>query len=112
MTLAGLAYSALRAGSSDLFDTGASSNPTGGGSGDTVALVGQGGCDSDEELAAGASAEAFPAGPVSYSYSWFHARFAAASMYLCMMLAGWGGVRAAMKVEVGAAWTRDGGACG
>ena len=91
MTLAGLAYSALRAGSSDLFDTGASSNPIGGGSGDTVALVGQDGCDSDEELAAGASAEAFPAGPVSYSYSWFHAMFAAASMYLCMMLAGWGG---------------------
>ena len=65
MTLAGLAYSALRAGSSDLFDTGARSNPTGGGSSDTVALVGQDGCDSDEELAAGASAEAFPAGPVS-----------------------------------------------
>ena len=32
--------------------------------------------------------------------------FAAASMYLCMMLAGWGGGEEAMKMEDGAAWTR------
>jgi|Transcript_9089 hypothetical protein len=114
-TLGAVVWSALRAGSNTaLFST---SSPT------AAALVEQPlietGSDSgdrsaagDEEEAGGKAMDEFE--PVSYNYSFFHFIFSLASMYLGMLLTGWGvGVEeqdvidvgwASVWVKVGALW--------
>ena len=68
-----------------------------GGGGDAEA----GGNDSDDDNAV--TAKTYPSGPVSYSYSFFHFIFALASMYLAMLMTGWGmhNVEDAEEVDVG-----------
>lgn len=86
LTLLSVVYSALRAGSSDFFG-GISDDDGGGGGADFALLSGaelSGGAesgegDADDEILA---AKAYPSGPVTYSYSFFHFIFALASMYL------------------------------
>lgn len=107
LTLLSVTYSALRAGSSDFFggvadgDADAASDfallsgaeMRGGDAGDC-------GNDSDDE---GVTSKVYPSGPVSYSYSFFHFIFALASMYLAMVMTGWGtrNVEDAEEVDVG-----------
>jgi len=107
LTLLSVVYSALRAGSSDFF--GGISNDAEGAS-DLILLGGaemrggvdaeNAGDDSDDDTAAG---KAYPSGPVSYSYSFFHFIFALASMYLAMLMTGWGmhDTEDAEEVDVG-----------
>ena len=98
LTLASVAYSAVRAGSSDFFG-----GTLGDGDGDGssyAALSGAemgGGTDADaadadsEDDVGGAAS--YPSGPVSYSYSFFHFIFALASMFLAMLMTGVGAGR-------------------
>lgn len=59
------------------------------------------GNESDDDTAAGKS---YPSGPVTYSYSFFHFIFALASMYLAMLMTGWGTHDAEDAEEVGVGW--------
>ena len=56
--------------------------------------AGEGGASSEQppgsSVEDGLAAREFPSGPVSYSYSFFHAAFAMASGYLAMVLTEWG----------------------
>ena len=56
--------------------------------------------DSDDDVNGAAS---YPSGPVSYSYSFFHFIFALASMFLAMLMTGWGrdDYKGAERVDVG-----------
>ena len=106
LTLASVAYSAVRAGSSDFFGGG----QLGDGDGDYAALSGAemgggtdadaGDADSEDDVGGAAS---YPNGPVSYSYSFFHFIFALASMFLAMLMTGWGrdDYKGAERVDVG-----------
>ena len=107
LTLASVAYSAVRAGSSDFFggvnnigdedeDYAALSGAEMGGGTDADA----GDADSEDDVGGAAS---YPSGPVSYSYSFFHFVFALASMFLAMLMTGWGrdDYKGAERVDVG-----------
>ena len=113
LTLLSVVYSALRAGSSDFFG-GMSDDGAGGGASDFALLSGaemSGGGDAEAGGGRGADSDeddtlagkTYPSGPVSYSYSFFHFIFALASMYLAMLMTGWGlhNVEDAEEVDVG-----------
>ena len=59
-----------------------------------------GDADSEDDVGGAAS---YPSGPVSYSYSFFHFIFALASMFLAMLMTGWGrdDYKGAERVDVG-----------
>ena len=99
LTLASVAYGALRAGSADFFGgvDGDGDDGDGDGGVDASALLGGGGggggSDSDDEENGGVGARgkaSYPSGPVSYNYAFFHFIFALASAYLAMLMTGWG----------------------
>ena len=114
LTLLSVVYSALRAGSSDFFGGISDDGGGNGGASDFALLSGaemggggdaEGGggnvSDDDNDTLTGKS---YPSGPVSYSYSFFHFIFALASMYLAMLMTGWGLRNAEDAEEVDVGW--------
>ena len=107
-TLAAVVWSALRAGSNTaLFSTSADTSeaaiPTG------EPLLDRSG--DDEESAGGEDRAMDEFEPVAYNYSFFHLIFALASMYIGMLMTGWGtGVEEKEMIDVGWAsvWVKIG----
>jgi hypothetical protein len=97
LTTLGLCYSAARAGSSEFFPDDRAGEDLGGAYAELEARggrgAGEGGASEQppgSSMEDGLAAREFPSGPVSYSYSFFHAAFAMASGYLAMVLTEWG----------------------
>eukprot|EP00873_Tetraselmis_striata_P044677 jgi/Tetstr1/464941/TSEL_009675.t1 len=107
-TLAAVVWSALRAGSNTaLFST---STPTAAVVEQPLIETGSNGSEAaGDEEDGGKAMDEFE--PVSYNYSFFHFIFSLASMYLGMLLTGWGvGVEAKDQIDVGWAsvWVKIG----
>ncbi|KAG2425224.1 hypothetical protein HYH02_015051 [Chlamydomonas schloesseri] len=135
VTLASVVYAAFRAGSNTSLFTLDGSEDGEGGSAQRQALLadvegtGSAGLDGVPDVAeatreavtggapkpdAAAAARAEALAPVSYNYSFFHLIFALASMYIAMLMTGWGSVAqdkdridvgwASVWVKLGAQW--------
>ena len=114
LTLLSVAYSALRCGSADFFGDAGDGDDLGTASLLDAAGDGDGAAGDGDEADVGGAGAAFPAGPVRYSYSFFHGIFALASAYLGMLLTGWGARGDGDAGDAGTygTWTRAGPASG
>ena len=109
ITLLSVVYSALRAGSSDIWGGSGDEDASGDGSSSLFApvrdeeepLVGPGEVSADRFGANDATAEYEP---VSYHYSFFHITFALASMYVAMLMTGWSTAKDVQANTVDVGW--------
>ena len=108
ITLLSVVYSALRAGSSDIW--GGSGSEEGDGTAfynpvrdEEMPLVGPDTITADRSSANASAVDDYE--PVSYNYSFFHVTFALAAMYVAMLMTGWSSTSDMQVNTVDVGWT-------